>query len=89
MCEREHLAAYTFKEALPEAGILWLREFCWEKPSKKKIKETEHLQRLCSTKADGLPKQPKLDNNVFWSSTLFSPSMTHLIEYETKPHEVK
>lgn len=39
MCEREHLASYTFKEAFPEADILWFREFCWEETSKQKLKK--------------------------------------------------
>lgn len=60
MSEREHLAAYTFKEAFPEASTSWFRESLLRetKQKKKKIKETEHLQKICSTKADGLPEQP-------------------------------
>lgn len=59
MSEREHLAAYTFKEAFPEANTSWFREsLLRETKQKKKIKETEHLQKICSTKADGLPEQP-------------------------------
>lgn len=41
MCEREHLAAYIFKEAFPEADTLWFGE-----TKQTKIKGTEHLERL-------------------------------------------
>lgn len=59
MSVREYLAAYTFKEAFPEANILGLENFYWEKPRKKeKFKKTEHPQKIYSTKDGGLPKQP-------------------------------
>lgn len=39
MCEREHLAAYTFKEAFPEAGICGLENFAERNQAKKKLKK--------------------------------------------------
>lgn len=65
MCEREHLAVYTFKEAFLEADILWFRDFFLRETKQTIIKESEHLQILCGTKVDGLPKQHKLADNVF------------------------
>lgn len=36
MSEREHLAAYTFKEAFPEANTSWFRESLLRETKQKK-----------------------------------------------------
>lgn len=38
------------------------------------MKETEHLQRLCGSKADGVPKQHKLDELSFGDLQFTSPA---------------
>lgn len=54
ICKIEQIAAYTFKEEFPDVDVLWFREFYWE-TKQTKIKEIEHLHRLCGNKAGKLP----------------------------------
>lgn len=54
MSEREHLAAYTFKEAFPEASTSWFREsLLRETKQKKKLKKLSIYRKYAVRKLMG------------------------------------